>query len=156
MYALVRIWKALVNTASKLESPRELEQLMIDMELASAIWHCHREIAAAEELLKKIEEEEKRLERDQDARPATLRDAFGRRRVLQLGIPSGESGHRLFDVATELAKSVIRAHAANKQAELVRLNEQAWIAIESQRCARHASKPSNQNITIQEAGNGSA
>jgi hypothetical protein len=59
----------------------------------------------------------------------TLKDAFGRRKQLQLGIPSGENGHRLFDVAPQLAESIIRAHIANKHAELVEATEQARVEL---------------------------
>ena len=117
---------------------------MIDQMLAGAIWDCHREIVAAEKLLTDLAQVEEELRRNGDQQFAQLRDAFGRRKNLTLGIPSGESSHRLFDVAPELAKSVIRAHMANKQAELVRLNEQAWIALGELRS------------TVHEASNGSA
>lgn len=66
-----------------------------------------------------------------DKNAATLKDAFGRARHLQLGIPSGDNGHRLFDVAPQLAESIIRAHIANKESELARANEQARVELEA-------------------------
>ncbi len=53
-----------------------------------------------------------------DKHAPSLRDCFGRRQHLELGIPCGENGHRLLKVDPSLAESVIRAHIANKEAEL--------------------------------------
>lgn len=94
---------------------------MITQETAGQIWQCYREIAAGNKLLEDLAAEALRLERDDDL--PRLRDAFGHRRNLQLGIPSGENSHRIFDVHPDLAISIIRAHVAEKQAELARLNE---------------------------------
>lgn len=102
---------------------------MISQETAARIWGCYREIGAAKKILSDMEEEAARHHDEQH--PENLRDAFGRRRQLELGIPSGESSHRLFDVGSELAKSVIRAHIAEKQAALVAANEQARIELSS-------------------------
>lgn len=98
---------------------------MISKDTASRIWECHREIAVAERLLVDIAE----AKDSDDPHAGTLRDVFGRRRNFQLGIPSGESGHRLFNVSPTLAQSIIRAHIANKQAELAEANEQARIEL---------------------------
>jgi hypothetical protein len=68
-----------------------------------------------------------RGERDKSA--PTLKDAFGRRQHLQLGIPSGENSHRLFQVAPQLAESVIRAHIAKTEAELAEAQEQARLEL---------------------------
>ena len=100
---------------------------MITQQTAEHIWRCHREIHAAEKLLEDMAESEQRFH--DDVRAETLSDAFGRQRNLQLGVPSGESSHRLFDVAPSLARSVIRAHIENKRAELVEANEQARMEI---------------------------
>lgn len=102
---------------------------MINQKTAERIWHCYREIEAGEKLLFDMKTE--REERYVDKMAPTLRDAFGRRQDLQLGIPSGENGHRLFSVSPLLADSVIRAHIAAKQAELVEANEQARIELDS-------------------------
>lgn len=102
---------------------------MINQETAAALWECHREIATAIALL---DDMQKALGDypDKEARnQPTLRDAFGRKRNLQLGIPSGDSCHRLFNVSPLLAESVIRAHIADKRAELARMNEQARIEL---------------------------
>ena len=97
---------------------------MITQESAAAIWTAYREIATAEKLLADMESE---MKWEHDKTAPVLKDAFGRKRNLQLGIPSGENSHRLFDVPPKLAGSVIRAHIAQKRAELAEANEQARI-----------------------------
>jgi hypothetical protein len=98
---------------------------MITQKTAARIWTAYREIATAEKLLDDMAEEEAERSPMDEKHAPTLRDAFGRRRHLELGVPSGDDCHRIFDVHPELAKSVIRAHIAAKQAELVEANEQA-------------------------------
>lgn len=100
---------------------------MITQETAGKIWNCYRELHASENLLKEMEENAKRYERD--VRAEKLKDAFGRYGNLTLGVPSSDSSHRMFDVAPALAKSVILAHIANKKAELAEANEQARIEL---------------------------
>ena len=94
---------------------------MISVKTCEKIWICHREIISAEKLLADMERIEK--EPGLDPHEKKLSDAFGRRRDLQLGVPSGENAHRLFNVSPHLAKSVIKAHKAKKEAELIDLNE---------------------------------
>lgn len=100
---------------------------MITQETAALIWNAYREIAAGEKLLADMAEEQRNFVSDPHS--PTLRDAFGRRRHLQLGIPSGENSHRLLDVHPQLAESVIRAHIANKHAELAEANERARVEL---------------------------
>lgn len=105
---------------------------MITRETAERIWRAYREIETAEKLLKdmaEVREQEFRWEQDKKKHEPTLKDAFGRRQHLQLGIPSGESSHRLFNVSPQLADSVIKAHIANKQKELVEAQESARIEL---------------------------
>ena len=102
---------------------------MITQETAAAIWAAHREIEASKKLLSDMETERNKPFRDEPKTAATLKDAFGKLRQLQLGIPSGESGHRLFDVSPALGESVIKAHIAAKQSELVEANERARIEL---------------------------
>ena len=102
---------------------------MITQETCAAIYSAHREIIAGEKLLEDMKKERERLGSDADKYAPTLRDHFGRVRQLQLGIPSGENAHRLFDVSPVLAESVIRAHIENKRAELVEANERARIEL---------------------------
>lgn len=102
---------------------------MITQETAEKIWNAYREIAASKKLLADMKEtrDRERLRRDD----ATLKDAFGRRQHLQLGIPSGQDGHRIFRVAPELAESVINAHIANQKALLVEANESARVELDT-------------------------
>ena len=100
---------------------------MITKETCAAIWAAYREIEGGEGLLADMKNERERARTD--AKAPTLRDSFGRVRQLQLGIPSGENAHRLFDVSPALAESVIRAHIENKRAELVEANERARIEL---------------------------
>lgn len=100
---------------------------MITKETCQLIWSAYREIEAGEKLLADMEDIRSRENLDKHAE--TLRDHFGKRRHLQLGIPSGESSHRILDVSPVLAESVIRAHIANKRAELAQAQERARIEL---------------------------
>ena len=100
---------------------------MISQETAGKIWNAYREIAAGEKLLEDMDEAAKEY-RD-DVRRETVKDAFGRRKHLTLGVPSGDNSHRILDVAPDLAKSVIRAHIENMKARLAEANEQARIEL---------------------------
>lgn len=92
---------------------------MISKETATDIALAYREIEVAEQLLSKVTEA---LDRRQ---VPDLRDSFGRQRGLQLGVPTHESGHTLFDVPWNLAKPIIEAHIASKRALLSALTEKA-------------------------------
>lgn len=100
---------------------------MIKQETAARIWTAYREIETAKKLLDDMAKARDRIQPDLHA--ATLRDAFGHRRQLQLGIPCGENGHQLFDVSPVLAESVIRAHIETKHRELHEANECARIEL---------------------------
>jgi hypothetical protein len=102
---------------------------MITQDTAATIWAAYREIAAAEKLLADMEAERAKPFGDREKHAATLKDAFGQRQHLQLGIPSGENGHRLFQVSPQLGESVIRAHIAHQKASLAVANEQARIEL---------------------------
>ena len=101
---------------------------MITQKTASDIWTAYREIETGNKLLADLASERQKPFSDRDKHAPTLHDAFGHKQHLQLGIPTGSGGHRLFDVAPELAESVIRAHIAKKQAELAEANE--WARME--------------------------
>lgn len=100
---------------------------MITRETAERIWIAYREIEAGEKLLADMAEIRKNERFDKYA--PTLKDAFGARRQLQLGIPSGESGHRILDVSPVLAEACIRAHIEKKRLELVEANEIAKLEL---------------------------
>lgn len=97
----------------------------IKQETAAKIWQCYREIETAKKLLNDLDEKIKNNRFNPHEQH--LKDAFGHRQNMQLGIPSGENGYRLFDVSPNLAKSVIISHIAFKEAELTDVNEQARI-----------------------------
>lgn len=101
---------------------------MITQETVILIYAAHREILAGEKLL----EDMKKFQSRDDKYAASLKDVFGRPRQLQLGIPTGESGHQLFDVSPVLAESMIRAHIANKRKELVEANERARAELDAE------------------------
>ena len=94
---------------------------MITQETAEKIWQAYREIAAGEKLLADMVEIRKTETVDKYA--PTLPDAFGTRRHLQLGIPTGENGHKLFNVSPVLAEACIKAHIEHKRLELMEANE---------------------------------
>lgn len=100
---------------------------MITRELAEQIWMAYREIETSKKLLEELEKHKEEYANSLEARrnEPTLRDAFGTRRHFQLGIPSGSNSHRCFDVAPELAESVIRAHIAIQESKMVELQERA-------------------------------
>ena len=88
---------------------------MISRHTAAQIAYTYDEIAAAKTLRDDLEKSRK------DRREPDFRDAFGRERGLQLGVPNGQGGHRLFDVSAPLAIIVIEAHIAAKNNELAAL-----------------------------------
>lgn len=103
----------------------ERQASMITQETAARIWQCYREIEAAQSLLDKLS---KAIE-DHEEFP---KDHFGRKRDFQLGIPFSDNSSHLFGVKPQLAESIIRAHIANKQAELAEANEQARVEIDQE------------------------
>lgn len=102
--------------------------MILSAETAVQIAVSHQEIARGEKLLADVKASlEKRkgngfgINADTD-----LRDVFGRRQnSLQLGVPSGNSGHQICDMSYELAVPVIEAHIANKRSELAALSMKA-------------------------------
>ena len=100
---------------------------MITQETAEMIYGAYREIFMAKKILEDFQKGEDFLI---DKTLPRLKDAFGRKRHLQLGIPSGENAYTLYRVSPTLAISIIKAHIAHKEAELKELNEQAKIELE--------------------------
>lgn len=94
--------------------------MSISKETATDIALAYREIETAEKLLEDVKAAMDRF------RPTDLRDAFGRRQGgLQLGVPSGQDGHRLFNVPYSLAEPIIGAHIAHHRACLQALSLKA-------------------------------
>jgi hypothetical protein len=97
---------------------------MIGFDTARSIAFAYREIETAEKLLAEIA--------DAMSRRTTpdLRDAFGTQHDgLQLAVPSGGNGHRIFNVPWSLARPVIETHIAQQKAIIVALNEKARIEL---------------------------
>jgi len=94
----------------------------ISRQTATDIAMAYREIDTAEKLLSDVEEAMQR------GRGEDIRDAFGRvQHGLQLGVPSGNNSHRLFNVPFSLARPVIEAHIANQRSILSALTELAKV-----------------------------
>jgi hypothetical protein len=97
-------------------------------ETIETIYHCRREIETAQKLLDELKKEEKRD--PYDRREPTLKDSWGHRRNLQLGIPSSDTGRTLYSVPWTLAKYVIEAHIAAKQKELAEAHVRARMELD--------------------------
>lgn len=99
---------------------------MLTQQTASAIYFCQENIKNAKKLLEdmaQIEKEQK--ERFQD-RLLYLKDAFGRQQpTLELGVPSGSNGHRIFKLEYKLATIIIEAQILEYKQSLKALNELA-------------------------------
>lgn len=88
---------------------------MITKETAQKIWSCHDGIERSDKLMADMKDE---LEKTGDER---LIDAFGRKKGLELGVPCGDDGHRIFNVRIDLAIQVIESHTEEQEAELKEL-----------------------------------
>jgi hypothetical protein len=95
---------------------------MISKTTATDIALAHREIESAEKLLAEIDEAlDRRTIPD-------IRDAFGRRQDgLTLGVPTGNSGHCLFNVPYTMARPIIRAHIAQQRSLIETLSAAALV-----------------------------
>lgn len=93
--------------------------MAISAETAIEIARAHREIEAANKLLEKVETAAR------NGTEPDVRDAFGRVRGCQLGVPMGDNGHRILDMSWSLAVPIIKAHIAEKQAAVLALSEKA-------------------------------
>lgn len=95
----------------------------ISRKTATEVAFAYREIETAEKLLADIATE---------YRPAVpdIRDAFGHHvGGLQLGVPRGDTGQRLFNVPWSLARPIIEAHIAQQRAIIAALSEKARIEL---------------------------
>lgn len=98
---------------------------MITKETATDIALAYRECETAEKLLADVKDALSRREMPD------LRDAFGRPQGgLQLGIPSGESAHRCFNVPYDLVVPVLETHIAHHRARISVLCEKARVELE--------------------------
>lgn len=98
----------------------------ISKQTAMDIALAYREVEAAEDLLKDVRAELDRVGHSS----GDIRDALGRvQHGLQLGVPSGQNSHRLFNVPFSLAPPVIEAHIASQRALIAALTEKARIEL---------------------------
>ena len=96
----------------------------ISKKTAMDIALAHREVETSEALLSEIEEALSRRT------APDIRDAFGRHQDgLQLGVPSGNNSHRLFNVPWSLARPIIGAHIAQQKAIIHALSETARVEL---------------------------
>jgi hypothetical protein len=100
---------------------------MITSKTIERIWKCGREIAVGKSLLEEMKKIAEHIRRNETAE--RIKDAFGQERDLQLGIPCSDSSRIMLDVSPTLAVSIITAHIAIKEAEMVEANEQAKIEL---------------------------
>ena len=92
---------------------------MITKELCRQMYNCYYEIEAANKL---VEDAEKSLK---DRKPVIERDCFGYEQNFQMSLPSNyENSRTTVKVNPRLALAVMRNHIAEKEAELIALNEQ--------------------------------
>ena len=95
---------------------------MITCQTATDIAMAYREIETGEALLIEIAKEVER------SSGIDIRDAFGRRQNgLQLAVPNGQNGHRLFNVPWSLARPIIETHIAQQKALVALLTERALV-----------------------------
>jgi hypothetical protein len=91
---------------------------MITKETCVKIWNCHNEIEKSKKL---IEDMAKVLSNDESKKAPTLDNAFGERRGLQMGVPSGNDSHYLYNVNIDLGVKIIEAHIKQNEERLIEL-----------------------------------
>lgn len=95
---------------------------MIGKQTAMDIALAYREVETGEKLLGDVRDAIDKFAH----RPVDIRDAFGRtQHGLQLGVTSGENGHRLFNVPYDVAIPIIETHIAQQRAKIALLTLQA-------------------------------
>lgn len=96
---------------------------MITKETARKIHNCHQQIENGKKL---IEDMKEALESSGEPK---LEDAFGGRRDLELGVPSGRSAHRIFGVRFDLGVKIIKEHIKDQRKKLKKLKGVAELEI---------------------------
>ncbi len=91
---------------------------MITKETCVKIWHCHNEIEKAKKL---IQDMAKVVKKDTEKKMPELHNAFGDKKGLQLGIPSGDSSHTLYNVSPVLAVKMLEQHMIDQEKRLEEL-----------------------------------
>lgn len=98
---------------------------MITKETCVKIWQAYNEIENAQKLLQDMAEI---LKKDHEKSP-NLYNAFGERRGLQLGVPSGSDSHRLYNVSPTLSVAIIEEHIEINKKKLEELKAIAKIEL---------------------------
>lgn len=94
----------------------------------------------AEKLLKDVEEVID-SQKDSFKTEKSLRDCFGKKTYeLQLGVPSGDSSHRIFRLNYTLGIPIIQAHINDMKSKLVALNELARTEIDQKQAEKSLDK----------------
>lgn len=99
---------------------------MITKETAVKIAFCHEQIENCQKIINDMAEI---LKQDAEKTTPRLNNAFGEKVGLELGVPSGNSGHRIFGVNTELGIKIIQSHVEEKKKRLEELMAIATIEL---------------------------
>jgi len=91
---------------------------MITKETCVKIFNCHNEIEKSKKLISEMAE---KLEKDKEKTVPTFDNAFGEQRGLQLGVPSGDNGHWLYNISFDLSVKVIEEHIRTNEKRLEEL-----------------------------------
>jgi|ERR1700760_1823036 len=101
---------------------------MITKETCVKIYNCYEQIENGKKLMQDMAEV---VKKDAEKKSPTLSNAFGERIGLQLGVPSGSDGHRLYGISTELGVKVIEEHVQKNEQRLKELMAIAKIELAS-------------------------
>lgn len=107
---------------------------MIREETARNIAICYQEIEKANKLL-----DDMKTELEKTGSP-DIRDAFGDKKNLQLGVPTGCDSHRLFRVNPEISVKIIEQHIKDNENILNELNVLAMIETREKETTRIISE----------------
>ena len=99
---------------------------MITKETATKIAWTHQQIEDSNKLISDMAEV---LKNDEEKTEPALYNAFGEKKGLQLGVPSGKGSHRIFDVNAALSVKIIEEHIKSKEKRLEELMAIATIEL---------------------------
>lgn len=102
---------------------------MITKETCVKIYNCWEQIENCEKLMKDMAEI---VAKDKERQEPRLSNAFGDRVGLQLGVPSGDSGHRIFGVSIDLSVKIIEQHVEVQKKRLKELEAIAKIELSNE------------------------
>ena len=120
---------------------------MVREETARNIAICYQEIRNANKLL-----DDMRVELEKTGNP-DIRDAFGNKKALELGVPTNRNGHRLFRVNPEMSVKIIEQHIEDNENILKELNVLALIESRGKETTKNISKNDGKVFVIENADN---